>query len=230
MYEVDPNIERMKNRGYDLLEPIERAFEAGEIDATEWHRRVDAFVAPAYLGADNPRSQSGFSRDDAGWRRARGIIAEAVDRNGTFLDVGCASGYLMETMVEWVAEKGLHIEPYGLDILPELAGLARTRLPQWADRIFVGNAMTWTPPQRFDFVRTGLEYVPRQTRAQFVQRLLTEVVAPEGRLIIGTYNEESEHGTPLQQTVESWGFKVAGSAEAPHPSGELTYRVFWIGR
>ncbi|MEJ7654831.1 MAG: class I SAM-dependent methyltransferase, partial [Chloroflexia bacterium] len=96
----------------------------------------------------------------ADWTYKRGLIADAVNRSGSFLDGGCASGYLMETMHEWCGERGYAIEPYGLDISPELADLARRRLPQWEDRIFVGNAIDWTPPQRFDFVRTGLDYVP----------------------------------------------------------------------
>src|SRR5439155_1493026 len=87
------------------------------------------------------------------------LVCGAMKLDGTFLDVGCANGLLMETLVEWCAAMRIRIEPYGLDIVPELAALARTRLPQWADRIFVGNALTWSPPLRFDFVRAGLEYV-----------------------------------------------------------------------
>jgi hypothetical protein len=34
------------------------------------------------------------------------------------------------------------IEPYGPELTPALAELARRRLPEWADRIFVGNALT----------------------------------------------------------------------------------------
>ena len=66
----------------------------------------------------------------------------------------------MESMAAWAG-----VEPYGLEISPELAELARRRLPQWADRIWVGNAPTWTPPRRFDVVRTGLDYVPLRVGA-----------------------------------------------------------------
>jgi hypothetical protein len=55
--------------------------------------------------------------------------------------------------VGWLAERRYRIGPYGLNILRELAALARQRLPQWADRIAVGNAIDWTPERRFDFVR-----------------------------------------------------------------------------
>jgi hypothetical protein len=45
----------------------------------------------------------------------------------------------MESVAAWCAERGLAIEPYGVDISPALAELARRRLPQWADRIWVGT-------------------------------------------------------------------------------------------
>jgi hypothetical protein len=156
--------ERTVGRGWELFEPIDAAYERGEIDAAEWHRRVGAIVGPAYLAATNPRAQSGSGGTPAEWEQARRFIFAAVNRDGTFLDVGCASGHLMECTVAWLAEDGYRIEPYGLDILPELAALARRRLPRWADRIFVGNAFEWAPERPFDFVRTGLEYVPARLR------------------------------------------------------------------
>jgi 2-polyprenyl-3-methyl-5-hydroxy-6-metoxy-1,4-benzoquinol methylase len=48
--------------------------------------------------------------------------------NGTFLDVGCANGHLMECLERWTAQKGYRLERYGLDISPELIGVARQRL------------------------------------------------------------------------------------------------------
>jgi len=45
---------------------------------------------------------------------------------------------------------------FGLDISEKLAELARQRLPHWRNRIFVGNALFWEPPARFDLVRTEL--------------------------------------------------------------------------
>jgi hypothetical protein len=135
--------ERTVGRGWQLFEPIDAAYERGEIDRGEWHRRIGAIIGPAYLGAANPRGQSGSSSTPAEWEQARRFIFAAVNRDGTFLDVGCANGHLMECAVVWLAEVGYRIEPYGLEILPELAALARQRLPQWADRIAVGNAIDW---------------------------------------------------------------------------------------
>ncbi|MSR82653.1 MAG: hypothetical protein EXS58_06965 [Candidatus Latescibacteria bacterium] len=87
-------IERAKKRGYKLLADAETALEAGQIDEAGWHQRGMAVITPAYLAGDNPRSQSGHSGDEAHWLQARSLVAEAMDRDGAFLDVGCASGAL----------------------------------------------------------------------------------------------------------------------------------------
>jgi len=221
-------IELAKNGAAHLLASCEAALEAGEIDEAEWYRRIAAVITPAYLAADTPWTQSGKSGDAASFERARSLIAEAT-RSGTFLDVGCASGYLMECMVRWCGAAGIACEPYGLDIAPELAELARGRLPHWGERIFVGSALTWQPPHRFDVVRTGLEYVPARRQRELVERLLGEVVAERGRLIIGVFNEEREdHAT--QRRLAGWGFTVAGAIERLHQDPRLAYRIVWIDR
>ena len=96
-----------------------------------------------YLAGENPRQQSGFGRDEADWKRFRRAVAEPIAKSGSFLDIGCANGLLMESVVAWAAEVGHRIEPYGLDISKRLAEVAQRRLPQWRDRIFVGNALFW---------------------------------------------------------------------------------------
>jgi len=121
-----------------------------------FYDEVRDVLEAAYLGAEDPRRGSGFLGDARRWEWARRPIAAAVDRDGTFLDVGCANGLLMESLVQWCGEDGRTIEPYGLDLISSLAALARDRLFKWADRVFAGNVMRWQPPFRFDFVRTEL--------------------------------------------------------------------------
>jgi len=122
---------------------------------TEFHERL-------YLRGTNPRQQSGFGRDERDWERFRRPVVAAIERSGTFLDVGCANGLLMEDVRRWAHEDGYIIEPYGLDISEKLVALARRRLPHWHERIYVGNALYWQSPFRFDYVRTELVYVPRK--------------------------------------------------------------------
>lgn len=134
----------------------------------------------AYLASDNARGQSGFSGREDKWERARKHIMAAMRSDGAFLDVGCASGLLMESVGRWAAELGYVIRPYGLDLSARLAALARTRLPQWAEQIYTGNVISWTPPQRFDYVRTELVYAPVDAQPALVERLLRGFVAPGG--------------------------------------------------
>ena len=216
---MDEELEAAKEGGWREIAAIDAAYAAGELDDAGWHEAIATLVVPAYLSAPSAEGGSGSSRDARGWEYARSLLADAVCATGqSFLDVGCANGHLMESMAAWAG-----VEPYGLEISPELAELARRRLPQWADRIWVGNALGWTPPRRFDVVRTGLEYVPPPRRRELVEHLLGFC----DRLIIGVHNEERD--TPgLAATVEGWGFEITGSSERPHSHARLAYRAFWI--
>jgi SAM-dependent methyltransferase len=108
----------------------------------------------AYLAETDPRAQSGFHGSPERWEAARRPIIEAIDRDGTFLDVGCANGLLLESVADW---SPFAVEPYGVDFAPGLVELARSRLPQWADRIWLADVRFWEPPFRFDFVHARVE-------------------------------------------------------------------------
>jgi hypothetical protein len=105
----------------------------------------------------------------------------------------------------------------------ELADLARRRLPQWADRIWVANALHWEPEQRFDVGRAGLDYVPGRHRPRLVEQLLSYC----DRLVVGVFNEERGVRS-LERSVAGWGYTIAGRAERLHPYPRLAYRAFWI--
>lgn len=156
-----------------------------------WFAANRDLLETAYLAGEQPWQQSGVGlrsrRDYAYWEALRRPIAECVERPGAFLDIGCANGYLLECVLRWTAERGVGIEPYGLDLSAKLVTLARERLPTYADNLFVGNAWDWTPPQTFDYVRTELVYVPSALQAVFVSRLLDEFVAPGGKLLAAEY-------------------------------------------
>jgi SAM-dependent methyltransferase len=209
------------------LARIDAMLADGEIDEEGWHRAIAEVVVPAYLAGANPRAQSGSSRDESGWEQARRPLLQAVDRPGSMLDIGCANGYLMECLHRWAAEDGIALEVYGLEISPELADLARGRLPRWRTRIWTGNAYDFPPPMRFDFVRTGLEYVPPTRRREFVRRLLARYLNPRGRLIIGMQTELRTEKS-IEDAVSQWGNVIAGRLETEHPDPRAVRRAFWI--
>jgi SAM-dependent methyltransferase len=81
------------------------------------------------------------------------------ESSGSFLDVGCADGALFEDVVAWCAEAVFSVDRFGVDVSAELVAPARRRHPEWAERLFVGDAATWAPPRRWDYVRVELVYV-----------------------------------------------------------------------
>jgi len=175
-----PPIELSIERSWREVAAIDDAYSRGESDAAGWHQRIAALLVPAYLAGADPRAQSGYTGTAEEREQARSLVADAIPRGGTFLDIGCASGLLMESVRAWCAQRGASVEPYGLEIAPELPALARSRLSGWADRIFDGNGAVWIPPAPFDFVRTGHDYVPPDRRSALMEEL-TRRVRPRGR-------------------------------------------------
>jgi SAM-dependent methyltransferase len=215
-----------KRQAQAAIDAASRDFAAGAIDEPTWQRHISDALAAAYLGEDDPRWQSGFDGDPNLWREARAFILDAMPSDGSFLDVGCANGYLLECIAMWAVERGLELSLHGLELSPDLADEARRRLPEMSDRIHTGNASDWTPPRRFTYVRTGLEYVPAGREPALVARLLGDVVEPGGRLIAGPIA-----GDQLPATL---GAFTAAGVHDPHlvsatdRNGKTRY-VVWAG-
>jgi 2-polyprenyl-3-methyl-5-hydroxy-6-metoxy-1,4-benzoquinol methylase len=177
-------------------------------------------LEPAYLRGTTPCAGSGFGGDADQWRLRRGHIVRAIDREGTFLDVGCANGLLMESVVEWAEHR---IEPYGVDIAPRLVKLARERLPHWADRIKVGNAIDYRPERRFTFVHALLDLVPVARRGDLVRHALDAMVEPGGRLLVSNYRSPGGSDVSATAHLGRLGFAVAGEAAAPDGSASTAW-------
>ncbi|GAB3244837.1 methyltransferase domain-containing protein [Nocardioides dilutus] len=215
-----------QDRGWRDLARIDADLESGRIDEAQWHERALALIEAAYLSATTPHAQSGKGGDAAGWEYARRLLCDAIHRDGTFLDIGCANGLLMADLQRWAAAEEHAIEPHGVEISAKLADLARARCPQWADRIHTANANGWMPPRRYDFVRTGLDYVPAGSRPAYLQHLADHVVAPGGRLIIGVHNLPDDD--ELADDLARWGLPVDGVSRRPHAQPGLAYTIHWI--
>jgi SAM-dependent methyltransferase len=181
---------------------------------TDWFEARKTLLETAYLTGDQPWQQSGVGLHTPhsvhDWEVLRRPIAECITTSGTFLDIGCANGYLLECLLRWTGERGLLITPYGLDFSEELLALAQKRLPQYADHLFLGNAWDWSPPQTFDYVNTTLDYVPEELRQAFVRRLLERYVHSGGCLLIAEYLGRTT-GIPeirINEELRGMGFSI----------------------
>lgn len=172
-----------------------------------------------YLASDDPLLQSGFASGAERWRAEREPVLEAVTESGTFADVGCANGYLLECLVRWARERRISLTPYGVDIGQRLVSKARERIPEFAANIEAANAWDWRPKVRFRYVYTLSDCVPDDMLGPYVQRLLDRAVEPGGRLILGSYGSRSR-GTPprpVAGVLKTAGLAVAGSAVGGDP-------------
>ncbi len=182
-------------------------------DFDAWDARTRDLLEQAYVEAgDGPRGSGSGQASLGDWRAKRQQLAVPMDRDGTWLDVGCANGFLMATLPSWCAERDVTIEPYGPELLPKVADLARALHPTLAERIWTGSVMQWSPPQLFTYVTTLEDQVPPDRLGDLVGRLLDTFVEAGGRLIVSAYTNADNVPRDL------FGRSVEAVALA-HPSG-----------
>lgn len=191
------------------------------VDDATWTRDNVRLLEEHYLRATTPEGQSGKLGDAADWELSRRLVVRAVHHDGSFLDLGCANGLLMESVRRWAAEEGRRLDPYGLDASARLVALARKRLPQWHDRFFVGDALTWEPPHRFDFIHTMADLVPPRRRPDWLRRVLDQLVAPQGRLIVRDY-------LGIGDRLRAWGLPVAGTTVQERGPSRRPQEAAWL--
>lgn len=201
-----------------------------------WFHATQMRLETAYLAGEQPWQQSGFGlhslRPAEQWAALRRPIAACVQSSGSFLDIGCANGYLLECLLSWVGQRGFVLDPFGLDLSAKLVALAHLRLPQYAHHIFTGNGWDWQPPHPFDYVRTELVYVPEELRTDYLARLLDLFLRPGGKLLVAEYRartntapaltvdrELCERGFDVERIVTGcWeGIEQTRIAVVPHP-------------
>jgi hypothetical protein len=77
--------------------------------------------------------------------------------------------------------------------------------------------MTWTPPLRFTYVRALDDEVPPGRLADLVARLLSEFVAPGGRLIVSSYTDRDGIPRPLFDDLSDAGYPPDGRVRIDRP-------------
>ena len=181
----------------------------------------------SFLTAEDPIRQSGFGGGEERWKNERGLILDAVDGDGDFLDVGCANGYLLECLVKWAKEKGIKLTPFGVDQGSRLIELAKKRLPDYASHFWVANAWDCIPPRKFKYVFSLYDCVPERFLMTYIKRLLQRYVEKSGTLIIGAYGSNSQNRPAFDVAgfLKATGFAISGTSYR----GELPVsRIAWI--
>ena len=206
---------------------------------TDYYQHTLELLEDSYVAADERGDLAGGSGSGGGlarWQRKRKVIVAAFDHDGTWLDVGCANGLLMQTLCGWAAERNVRVEPYGLELSQRVAQRARQRLPRWAGRIWPGNVMTWMPPMRFDYVTLLPEFVPVELRGAMLVRVRDQFLKPTGRLSVSCYRPgaapgQHDRGAPsAPQLLCELGFAADGFAEVQDEDGTLWTSVAWLDR
>ena len=211
-------------------EAVDNALACKAITEDEWYELNNRYFTDLYLSKDNPRAQSGHSGGEEHYVFSHLLLLEAIQKSGSLLDVGCANGYLIESLYKWANAVGFSLDVYGLDISEEIIGLAKARLPQWQDRFYIGNALTWAPEEKFDYICIkGFEYVPEDKQAMLFYHLMQNYLTESGRMIFGPYWYETED-QPLS-FFNSIGTAPDGYAEKTHYQNPARKRkILWFDK
>ena len=217
------------------------AFENYEISEEELYEIQNVYFTKCYLAHDNPRGQSGHGGDAFHYMYSHLPIIHAVTKNGTFCDIGCANGHLLEMVHKWVSGIGFDLQMFGVDISEGLIELAQRRLPHWRNNFYVGNSHYWKPEKKFDYIHTRGELVqlevpsvtPKRKRT-FDSRMIFEhfmknYLVDGGRFIIGPYWYENEDN--VLNGLLSWGYTPSGYSEKTHYNKlDMIRKVIWIDK
>ena len=224
------NLKQAINGAYEFCEKQQTALDKGEISEEEWFEIHNKFFTEIYLKSDNPRLQSGHRGDEARYRYTQGMILEAFWKDGSFIDIGCANGYLIEKLQQWIRNSGITINFYGLDISRGLIEAAKKRLPGLKENLFFGNGLYWKPPMKFDYVCVReLDYVPKGKRRDFFFHLY-DFLSSNGRLILGPFTENGMDKGLINE-IEEWGIKPSGFCFKSHQDHkQLCRKLYWFDK
>jgi len=144
---------------------------------------------------------SGSEALDA-WTRSRRFIADALRQDGTFLDYGCANGFLLRCLQEWSTFK---LDPYGIELDPGRLAQARAMFPGLRGHFVrpdqLGVAADF--PKSFGHVYWAVGDNVDFGRPEY-QRWLAKVLAltdPAGRFVIGLYDTPDANRVQLDRLM-----------------------------
>lgn len=151
------------------------------------------------------------------WEQMRHFISLTINKSGTFLDLGCANGFLLKCLQEW---SNHDIVPYGVDFRPEYISDAKNIFPMHTnnfktDLIKSGSTLPQNFPEKFDFIYWATWLNLDSNKYQYFIKSLKNLVKPRGRLIIGFYDWNNEKTYGRIDRLKKLGIEFDGIIENP---------------
>ena len=225
----------LPEQGDALQDPASRAFAPTRMEletpvSASFLRRLQAMEL-SYVTQDTPLRQCGFSGNELRWKEQRSPIIQAIEGDGDLLNLGCANGYLLESLVHWAQLKDVFITPHGVDAGTKLIAFARARHNVVRTNFHVGNVWDWAPPRKYRYVYTSTELVHQEYLPQYLARVKHTMVEVGGRLIVGSYGSRRRNLPPidLKEIFDAIGWKITGMSSAPGDvSMPVVARYAWM--
>lgn len=201
----------------------------GKITESEWYESKSTATAESYTARETPWAQCGHGGTQETWMYSRIMpLLETINKSGSFIDVGCAVGYINESLHQWTKNSPFDITYYGVDICEPLIEIAKMRMPEFKDNYYIGNVDTWIPPVKFDYVRTlTIDFVPPYKRKEFIDNLFENYLKDDGRFIFGSYTEPIGQDT-MADYLSELGYNPSGYIKKSY--GDKERKLLWFDK
>lgn len=149
-----------------------------------------------------------FEGSQEEWEHQRRWIADAIDRDGTILDIGCANGYLLKSLEQWSDHE---LEPFGVDVDDRSIKAFKELFPdKEANFALLSDESAKDDfPSEFDLVYWNVwdDSDFDQENAKNILKKAQELTSAGGRIILGFYHPDRAENERKIQQLEKMGIK-----------------------
>lgn len=164
-----------------------------------------------------------FAGTFSAWEDRKAFLAKGINRQGTFLDIGCGNGFLLRCLQEW---SEYELSPYGLDVNAAYIQKAKqlfTAQPEnfmMLDSRDIQKMAFMGFPNQFDFVYASSIW--RGTENEQIKRFAS-LVKSGGRLLIGFYDDDRTRNNNARKAFIRAGVRFSGTVTNSLGSNLMTW-------